>query len=115
MKKIQKEKDCIFCKIVDGEESAEIVHESTDFLVIKNKYPDAPVHLLVIPKKHIVKQQTLYGKSLETWPCLMRTVYEAVKKENLKDNYQLLINGIGMGHFHHEHIHIIAKKDLLAS
>lgn len=45
--------NCIFCKIVNGEIDSEILHESEQFIVIKDIEPKAPVHLLLIPKKHI--------------------------------------------------------------
>lgn len=45
--------DCIFCKIVKKEIPAEIVYENEDVLVFKDIKPAAPIHLLLIPKKHI--------------------------------------------------------------
>lgn len=45
--------DCIFCKIVNKEITAEIVYEDDDILVFKDINPAAPVHLLLVPKKHV--------------------------------------------------------------
>ena len=45
--------DCIFCKIVKGEAPATILHESQDAVIIPDIRPSAPVHYLVIPKRHI--------------------------------------------------------------
>lgn len=45
--------DCIFCKIINREIPAEIVYEDADVLAFKDINPQAPVHMLVIPKKHI--------------------------------------------------------------
>ncbi len=44
------DQSCLFCKIVAGEESAEKVWENEEFIAIKNKFPMAPTHLLVMPK-----------------------------------------------------------------
>lgn len=45
--------DCIFCKIVNKEIPADVVYEDQDILVFKDVNPQAPVHMLLIPKKHI--------------------------------------------------------------
>ncbi len=51
--------DCIFCKIVEGKIPAKKVHEDEEFLAFHDINPAAPVHLLVIPKRHIVSLQSL--------------------------------------------------------
>jgi histidine triad (HIT) family protein len=50
---MNKDKDCIFCKIVAKEIPAQILFEDADLIVIQDIKPSAPVHHLVIPKKHI--------------------------------------------------------------
>ena len=45
--------DCLFCKIRDGEIPADIIFENDDVLAFNDVNPQAPVHLLIIPKKHI--------------------------------------------------------------
>jgi len=110
---IQNEEDCLFCKIIRNEEPTDRVYENDDFVVIKNKYPDAPVHLLIFPKKHYVKHDTLRGKNTHIWEGFYKTVSEVVEKLDLWDKYQLLVNAPGMGHFHHEHMHLISGKDVL--
>lgn len=44
---------CTFCQIIDGEIKAQVVHETPEVMVIKDKKPRAPVHLLIIPKTHV--------------------------------------------------------------
>ncbi len=46
-------KDCIFCRIARGETSARVVYEDEEVLAFKDINPQAPVHILVIPKRHI--------------------------------------------------------------
>lgn len=46
--------DCVFCKIASGEIPSDIVYEDDRFLVFNDIHPQAPVHLLLIPKKHII-------------------------------------------------------------
>ena len=50
---------CVFCKIVRGELPAKIVHEDEDCLVFHDINPAAPVHLLMVPKRHIVSMQEI--------------------------------------------------------
>ncbi len=47
------EKDCLFCKIIRGEKPAEFLYQDESLVVFRDIYPGAPVHLLVVPKKHI--------------------------------------------------------------
>lgn len=47
------EKDCIFCQIVRGQRPAEIVYRDDALVAFKDQYPRSPVHLLIVPKKHI--------------------------------------------------------------
>jgi len=51
--------DCVFCKIVDKQIPAEIVYEDEDILSFKDIQPAAPIHVLVIPKKHIARVTNL--------------------------------------------------------
>ncbi len=46
-------KDCIFCKIASGEIPSETVYEDDEIMVFKDIHPQAPVHLLIIPRRHI--------------------------------------------------------------
>ena len=50
---------CLFCKIVEGSEPSVKVTETKEFLVIKNKFPKAPIHVLVLDKKHREKTDTM--------------------------------------------------------
>lgn len=62
--------DCIFCNIAGGEHSARILHEDDDCMAFEDINPQAPVHFLVIPKKHIETvldgDESILGKLLFT-------------------------------------------------
>jgi histidine triad (HIT) family protein len=113
MDKIQTEQECLFCKIIKGEEPSEKVYANDNFIVIKNKFPKAPTHLLIIPKEHVVKQDLQQGKNTQMWQGFYECANEVVQKINLWPNYQLVVNAPGVAHFHHEHMHLISGKDLL--
>lgn len=100
--------DCLFCRIVAGKESSEKVLEQGDFMVIRNKFPVAPVHLLILDKKHREKKETISGQHPGFWDGAMAAAFAAIKKFGLeKTGYKLVNNGAGYNHFEHEHIHVL--------
>lgn len=103
-----KSEKCLFCKIAAGEEPSAKVWESEEFVCIKNKFPVSPVHLLVMPKSHIKKEEVATSANGEFWGKIMGAVFAVVSQEGLdKTGYKLVNNGAGYNHFEHEHIHIL--------
>ncbi len=103
-----KDQSCLFCKITEGVEPSVKVWENDKFLCIKNKYPVAPVHLLVIPKDHKDKKEVASSNSGVFWGKIMEAVFAVVSEQGLdKTGYKLVNNGAGYNHFSHEHIHIL--------
>ncbi|HAI22723.1 TPA: histidine triad nucleotide-binding protein [Candidatus Collierbacteria bacterium] len=105
---IMKDKDCLFCQIGAKEAPAEVVWESGEFIAIKNKYPIAPVHVLIMPKDHVKKADVATSQSGMFWGKIMPVVFEVVALLGLdKTGYKLVNNGAGYNHFEHEHIHVM--------
>jgi len=104
-----KDPNCLFCKIVAGEETSEKVWENEEFLCIQNKFPVAKVHVLVMPKAHIRKQEVISGLQSEAfWGKMMAAVFFVVHQLELdKAGYKLVNNGAGYNHFEHEHFHVL--------
>jgi len=99
---------CLFCRIVEGTEPSEKVTETGDFLVIKNKYPAAPIHVLVLSKSHSEKRDTLAGKYPGFWDKMFSAISQTVNLLGLnKTGYKLVNNGAGYNHFEHEHVHVL--------
>jgi len=102
---------------VAGEEPCDKVLETDDFLVIKNKYPMAPIHVLVLDKQHREKQDTLagvYSKSPTSyWDKMFATISATItqlgldKTDSSVRGYKLVNNGAGYNHFEHEHFHVL--------
>lgn len=106
--------ECLFCDIVSKKAPSAIVLETDGFLVIKNKYPVAPVHVLVLDKKHKEKKDTLSGKYIKEnyWDEMFKAIYQTIQKLGLdKTGYKLVNNGAGYNHFEHEHFHIMGGSD----
>lgn len=103
-----KDLDCLFCKIVAGEEPSTKIWENDEFLCIKNKYPISPTHVLLVPKSHIKKVEVATSQSGVFWSKIMEAVFAVVHQLNLdQTGYKLVNNGAGYNHFEHEHVHIL--------
>lgn len=102
--------DCIFCKIANGEFGTEFVLENEYAVVFNDIHPKAPVHMLVVPKKHYASLNEVDDKNL--LGELMMTVREAAAKTGLK-SYKTQINtGKEAGQeVFHLHIHIMGNKE----
>ncbi len=101
---------CIFCKIVEKDAPAEVVHESEDAIVFENIRPLAPIHLLAIPKKHITSVDTIEPSDTELIGRTLIAARDAARKKGLDvAGYKLAVNvGEGGGQeIFHLHFHIL--------
>jgi histidine triad (HIT) family protein len=97
--------DCIFCKIAKQEIPKEFLYEDDDVMVFPDIHPVRPVHLLVIPKKHV--NELIAVEDATLFPKLFSVVQTMVKKEGLADKgYRVTINGGGAQLINHLHIHV---------
>lgn len=110
----EKEDGCLFCQIAQGTAPGVKVWESDEFMAIKNKFPDAPIHLLVIPKAHVSKITLANEGVAGFWEKMMAAVFEVVRLQGLnKTGYKLTSLGAGFNHFDHEHIHVMGGSKSL--
>ena len=100
-------KDCIFCKIINGDFGTEFVYENDKVVVFKDINPQAETHLLVVPRIHVESLNELDDKDL--FADLFLTIKEVTKKLGLK-SYRTVINtGKEAGQeVFHLHIHILS-------
>lgn len=104
--------DCIFCKIAKKELPVELVYENEKVVAFNDLSPQAPVHILVIPKKHYTSLNEIDEISL--LGELLKSVKEITKKLNIRE-YRTVINTgkeAGQAVFH-VHLHILAKREML--
>jgi histidine triad (HIT) family protein len=102
--------DCIFCKIIEKKIPADIVFENEKIIVFKDINPKAPVHLLIVPKKHIISVNEIEEQDKEILGDLLLIAKEVAEGNKLKDfGYKLAINvGEGAGQeVPHLHIHLL--------
>ena len=102
---------CIFCKIIDKETPSDIIYENDKVIVIKDVNPKVPVHLLIIPKKHILSVNHIEAKDKALIGDLILTAKKIAKEKNLK-GYKLLINvGREGGQIiDHIHLHLLSGR-----
>jgi len=99
---------CIFCKIRDRIIRKEFTYEDSDIMVFPDIHPVAPVHLLIMPKKHIGDFLMIKDKGLMM--RLTETIQKMIKEQKIEDKgYRLVVNGGGAQLVDHLHIHLIGK------
>ncbi|MGH1460558.1 MAG: histidine triad nucleotide-binding protein [Neptuniibacter sp.] len=108
--------DCVFCRIASGELKAEIVYQDERIVAFKDHAPKAPVHLLVVPRKHIRNLNALEEGDAELIAHLMISLPEIAKKQGLLDGFRTITN-TGKGgrqEVYHMHFHILGGGQLPA-
>ena len=103
--------DCIFCKIASGEIPSQTVFEDEKFCVFKDVHPKTPIHLLVIPKEHIVSIADLQPGHAEMISGLIFTAKRIADEQGLP-GYKLLFNvgAEGGQTIDHLHLHIMGGR-----
>lgn len=109
--------ECIFCRIVRGEIPCRRLYEDEDLLAFHDIAPQAPVHFLIIPKRHIVSlldatadDQAMLGK-------LMVKAGELARTQGLTEGFRLIVNNGRNGgqEVNHLHIHIVGGPQPLGA
>lgn len=106
--------DCLFCKIVDGSISAKRVFEDDRCLAFADINPQAPVHLLVIPKQHLHSHAHAMAEHTELVGHLMAAAGELARSQGLTHGYRLVINtGEDGGQtVNHLHVHLLGGRHM---
>ena len=89
----EKMEDCIFCKIIKGEIPSEKVYEDEDVLAFKDINPAAPIHILVIPKKHIDSLLKLEDTDYELVGKIQKVINKLAKQLNIEEEgFRVIVN-----------------------
>lgn len=105
--------DCIFCKIVDGKIPAKKVYEDEDILAFNDINPARPVHVLVIPKKHVTSLATVSAEDQMTLGKMLAKANEIAVAQGSPDGFRVIINTgrVGQQEVPHLHAHIVGGPD----
>ncbi|MEA3489080.1 MAG: histidine triad nucleotide-binding protein [Candidatus Omnitrophota bacterium] len=105
--------DCIFCKIAKKKIDAQVVYEDEDILAFKDIKPQAPVHYLFIPKKHIETLNDIRREDADMLAKILLAVREVADKEGVaQGGYRVVINcnrDAGQEVFH-VHVHLLGGR-----
>jgi histidine triad (HIT) family protein len=105
--------DCLFCKIRDGEIPADIVFENDDVLAFNDVNPQAPIHIIIIPRKHISTINDVEDADEAILGRLFSVAKEIAKQRGVSDDgYRLVVNcneKAGQTVFH-IHMHLMAGR-----
>lgn len=108
--------DCIFCKIIERELDSDIVYEDDMVIAFKDINPAAPVHILVVPRKHIPSLQDMEKEDEPLVGRMHSVANEVAKSFKLdKKGYRVVINcGPDAGQLvYHLHLHLLGGRPLL--
>ena len=105
---------CLFCKIVAGEIPSTKVYEDEQILAFRDIAPQAPTHILVIPKTHIGSVAEITEENAAVVAHIFQAIPQIAKSEGLENGYRVVSNcGEDAGQtVHHLHFHILGGKKL---
>lgn len=107
--------DCLFCKILQGEIPSAAVYEDERTYAFRDINPQAPVHVLVIPREHIARVSDVQPTQEELLGHLLWVAAEIARKEGISDDgYRLVINcgTHGQQAVEHLHVHLIGGRQM---
>lgn len=105
--------ECLFCKVVEGGIESDIVAEGDVWIAVRDINPQAPVHVLVIPRQHVATTNDLTAEQDPLVGELVRAAAEIARREGIADEgYRLVLNcnrGAGQTVFH-LHLHLLGGR-----
>ena len=107
--------DCLFCKIAAGEMDADVVDEGDDWIAFRDIDPQAPTHVLVIPREHVPRVDDLTAEHDALVGRMFRAAADVAESEGIVDpGYRLVMNsgrGAGQSVFH-IHLHVLGGRTM---
>jgi histidine triad (HIT) family protein len=107
--------DCLFCRIVSGDQDADVVAEGDDWLAFRDINPQAPTHVLVVPKRHVDSVDELDEADRDLAGELLLAARRVAREEGVADDgYRLVANSgrrAGQSVFH-LHFHLLGGRSM---
>ena len=108
--------DCIFCKIANKEIPSTIVYEDDEIIAFNDVNPEAPVHILVIPKKHISSLNAATAEDEQLLGRILLTVQKIAAEQGIAEAGYRVVNNcgeLGGQTVHHIHFHLLGGREML--
>jgi histidine triad (HIT) family protein len=105
---------CLFCRVVAGEVPADVVHETPRTLAFRDISPQAPVHVLVVPREHHPDVAAVVDADPSLAAEVMAAAVAVARQEGLDAGYRLVANtgDDGGQTVHHLHVHVLGGRGL---
>jgi histidine triad (HIT) family protein len=109
-----RDENCLFCKIVESEVPADVVHETDTTLAFRDVEPQAPTHILVIPRTHHPDLATLTAKEPDVAVDLLNALAAIAQQEGLDAGYRVVFNTGRQAYqsIFHAHAHLLGGRDM---
>jgi len=106
--------ECLFCKIANKEVESSIVYEDENMVAFNDINPQAPVHILVVPKKHIPTLLGVKDEDKDLMFSIQRVIANIAQEKNLVDGFRVVINcGPNAGQaVYHLHFHLLGGRKM---
>jgi len=106
--------DCLFCKIAAGEIPADKVYEDDYILAFRDIYPQTPVHIIIIPKTHIVSVADVTAENSHLIAKCFEMIPKIIKQEGLNNGFRVTTNSGNDGRqtIFHLHFHLLGGAAL---
>jgi len=106
--------DCIFDRIVAGQVPSDVVYQDDTVMAFKDLHPKTPIHVLIIPKKHIVSMADITPEDLPVISHMMEVANIVAEKMGISGAYKLVINtGAEAGQVvMHLHMHLLGGQKI---
>ena len=106
------ETDCLFCKIVSKDVPAQVVLDHDDVLAFRDVNPQAPTHVLVIPKQHVASLEAVPDDGGQLLTSLVAAANEVAREDGVGGAWRLVTNvGRGAGQsVDHLHLHVLGGR-----
>ena len=106
--------DCLFCKIIAGEIPSSKVYEDALIYAFRDIAPQAPVHVLIVPKEHIPSVDGITAENAATVAHILEMIPKIAEGEGLKNGYRVVSNvgEDGCQSVKHLHFHLLGGKKL---
>lgn len=104
----------VFERIIDGELDSEVVFENETLLAIKDIHPVAPIHILIMPKKHYPNLQAVPKEDLGVIAEIAEVAQQLARQYHIEENFRLLTNNGALAGqtIFHLHFHLIGGRSL---